>query len=136
MISPASSSARSASPGTRRVVADERVQVAVAGVEDVGDLQPVLGGELVDPAQHLGQPRARDHAVLDVVGRRDPAHRRERRLARPPDQRPLVLVAGDADLERAGVARTAPRDLLEVARRTRSAGPSSSTSSAAPASSR
>ena len=41
-ISPDSSSARSASPSLAPVVADERVQVAVAGVEDVGDLHAVL----------------------------------------------------------------------------------------------
>ena len=80
-IRPDSSSARSASPSTRAVVADERVQVAVAGVEDVGDDQPVLLGQLVDPLEHLGQLGARDHAVLDEVVGRDPAHRRERRLA-------------------------------------------------------
>ena len=39
--------ARPRPPGA--VVADERVEVAVAGVEHVGDLQAVLGGELVDP---------------------------------------------------------------------------------------
>ena len=43
------------------------MQVAVAGVEDVADAQPVLARELGDPAQHLGQLRARHDAVLDVV---------------------------------------------------------------------
>ena len=67
------------------VVEHERMQVAVAGVEDARDPEPVLGAELGDPAQHLGQLRARNDAVLDVVARRDPPHRRERRLAAAPD---------------------------------------------------
>ena len=69
------------------------MQVAVAGVEDVADAQPVLRLELGDPAQHLGQPRPRHDPVLDVVVVGDPAHRRERRLAPLPEQRALVVVA-------------------------------------------
>ena len=37
------------------VVADERVQVAVAGVEDVGHAQAVLARELVDAVEHLAE---------------------------------------------------------------------------------
>jgi hypothetical protein len=33
------------------VVEHERVEVAVAGVEDVGDAHPVLGAELADPLE-------------------------------------------------------------------------------------
>ena len=86
-ICPASSSARCGLALTRRVVTDERMQVAVAGVEDVRDLEPVLVRERRRSAAAPRQARPRDHAVLDVVGGRDPAHRRERRLARLPDQR-------------------------------------------------
>src|SRR5215204_1245848 len=64
------------------VEADERMEVAVAGVEDVGDDHPVLLRQRVDRLQHLGQLGARDHAVLHEVVRRHPAHRRERGLAR------------------------------------------------------
>ena len=35
---------------------DQRMQVAVAGVEDVGDLQAVRVAHLADAAQHVGQP--------------------------------------------------------------------------------
>ena len=79
-----------------------------------------------------GQPRARDDAVLDVVVGRDPAHRRERRLARPPDQLALGLV-----LRRPG-RRSAPacprrRSTTSSKRASHSASaPSSSTTSAAP----
>src|SRR3954468_21917770 len=48
------------------VVADERVQVAVPGVEDVAHLETVLAGEGVDAVEHLGQPGARYDRVLHV----------------------------------------------------------------------
>ena len=70
-------------------------------MEHVRDLEPVLGRQLIDPLQHLGQAGAGDHAILDVVGGCDPAHRGERGLARLPDQFALGLAAGDADLGRA-----------------------------------
>src|SRR3954452_3623523 len=56
--------------GLALAIADERVQVAVAGVEDVAHLEPVLARQRIDALEHLGQPRARDHAVLHVVVRR------------------------------------------------------------------
>ena len=59
--------ARSASPVDVLVVEDERMEVAVAGMEDIADAEAVLALELGDPAQHLGQLRPRDDAVLDVV---------------------------------------------------------------------
>ena len=132
-ISPAHSSARSASPGLRGVVQHERVQVAVARVEDVGDAHVVLLGQLLDARQHLGQLGARDHAVLHVVVGREPAHRGERRLARLPDQRALGLVLGDADAGRL-VLLADLDDLVEARRSHSSSGPSSSITSAAPAS--
>ena len=75
------------------------MQVAVAGVKDVGHAQLVLAGQGVDLAQDLRQARARDHAVLHVVGGGDPSHRGERRLARLPDQLALGLGLGDAHVE-------------------------------------
>ena len=98
----------------RGVVADERVQVPVTGVEDVRHPQAVLARELVDPPQHLRQARARDHAVLHVVVGRDPAHRGERRLAGLPDQLPLGVGARDAHAVRA--VSLAHRDHLVEAR--------------------
>src|SRR4051812_1720672 len=82
------------------VVADERVQVAVPGVEDVGHAHAVLLPQLGDPAQHLGQLRAGDDAVLHVVGARDAPHGRERRLAGLPEAGGLLGVGGDPDLLR------------------------------------
>ena len=80
------------------------MQVAVARVEDVADPEAVLALQLGDPPQHLRQLRARHDAVLDVVVGRDPAHRRERRLAALPEQRPLGVVGRHAHLEGAGLA--------------------------------
>ena len=58
-------------------------------------------------AQHLGQRGPRDDAVLDDVVGADPADRGERGLAALPEQRPLGVVGGDPDLERAGLLGTA-----------------------------
>ena len=80
------------------------MQVAVACVEDVADPEAVLARELGDAAQYLGQPRSRHDAVLDVVVRRHPAHRREGALAAEPEEGALGVVARDPDLERAARA--------------------------------
>ena len=95
------------------VVEDERVEVAVAGVEDVADAQPVVALELADPLEHLGQLRARDDAVLDVVVGADPAHRGERRLASLPEERPLGVVGRDR-ISIAPHSRQMSLDALEV----------------------
>ncbi len=81
--------------GNRGVVADQRVQVAVAGVKDVADAQPRALREIADAPQHFGQLRPRHDAVLHVVVRRDPSHRGKRRLASFPDPLALALVARD-----------------------------------------
>ncbi len=84
-----------------RVVQHQRVQVAVAGVEDVGDAQARGAGQRLDLGQHARDLGARDDAVLhDVVGRQ-PSHRRERALAPLPHQLALVLVGRHAHLDRA-----------------------------------
>ena len=88
----------------RGVVEYERVQVAVACVEDVADAEAVLLRELADPAQHLGELRPRHDAVLHVVVRRHPAHRRERALAAEPEKGALGVVPRHAHLEGAALA--------------------------------
>ena len=50
-----------------RIEEDERVEVAVAGVEDVRDLEPVSRTCVFHEPQDVGQPRAGDDAVLHVV---------------------------------------------------------------------
>ena len=79
------------------VVADERVQVSVTGVKDVPDPETRPRLELADAPQDFRQTRARHDPVLDVVVRRDAAHRGERRLPALPDARTLRLVARDLD---------------------------------------
>ena len=64
---------------------DQRVQIAVPGMEDVGDLQAVGVAHLTDPAQHWGELRGRDGAVhAEVVGA-DAPDGAERALAALPD---------------------------------------------------
>ena len=97
------------------VVADQRVQIAVAGMEDIPDLQARLDFEGPDAAQHSGKLGSRNHPVLHVVVRRDAAHRRERRLASLPD--PLALACIPRHLN---VARTSVlTDLLDQAEQLR-----------------
>ena len=75
------------------------MQIAVAGVEHVGDAQAVVRRQFADALEHLRQPRARDGAVHAVIVGRDAPDRRERGLAAGPEQQPLLLrrryLAGD-----------------------------------------
>ena len=102
------------------VVQHQRVQVAVAGVEHVADPQAVLGLQLADAAQHLGQLRPRDHAVLHVVVGRHAAHRGERGLAALPHQRPLLGVSARrisvAPAARHSSSMTGPSERTSAAR--------------------
>src|SRR5206468_3638453 len=79
------------------VVEDERVEVAVAGVEDVGDAQTVFLREPAHPRQHLGEAAPRDRPVHAVIVGRDAADRGEGRLAAGPEGEALLLAAADAD---------------------------------------
>ena len=49
------------------VVEDQRMQVAVAGMEDVGDFQTLVRANLRNFGQNFGQPRQRNGAVHTVV---------------------------------------------------------------------
>src|SRR5712692_2250947 len=88
-------------PGDLAVVEHQGMQVAVAGVEDVGYTQARFRAELFDVAHHLGQRRARDHAVLNDVVRRDASHCGESGLAALPDQGAFLLRLRHANLPRA-----------------------------------
>ena len=47
----------------------QRMQIAVARMEHVGDAEPLRFGDLVDALQHIGQLAGRDRAVhADVIG--------------------------------------------------------------------
>ena len=82
--------------GLARVERQQRMEVAVAGVEHVEHPQAARRRDLVDTAEHLDQPRARHHRVVQVVVGRDARHRAERRLAALPQQLPLGFVGRDA----------------------------------------
>ena len=114
------------------VVEDERMQVAVAGVEDVADAQPVLARELVDAAQHL--------RAASCAARRRPA-RSSSGLTRPiaanAALRPRHTAARSAgsDGDAGSRPRRAPRQSASTRARSSSTcagGPSSSTISTAP----
>ena len=83
------------------VVQHQRVQVPVAGVEDVRDPDAGLGRQLGDPGQDVAERGARHHAVLHDVGGGEAPDRGERRLAAGPDPGPLRRVVGRPDLPRA-----------------------------------
>src|SRR5438046_1349782 len=63
---------------------DDRVQVAVASVEDVANPQIVLLADGLDSAEHVRQFRPRHDAVLRAVTRSEPADGPECLLARFP----------------------------------------------------
>ena len=73
---------------------DQRMQIAVAGVEDVGDLQAVAVRHLLDAAQHQRQLAGRDGAVHAQVVGADPADRAERALAAFPDRQRFLRPTG------------------------------------------
>src|SRR6185437_193283 len=78
------------------IVEDQRMQIAIARMEDVGDRQSAGLRHLADTAEYLRQAVARNGSVHAVVIRRDAPDRRERRLASRPELQPLALAAGDA----------------------------------------
>ena len=114
--------ARSSS-GLAGVEQDQRMQVAVAGMEHVRAAQAVLRSQRLDAAQHLAPGAARDRAVHAVVVGRERPGGRERRPCARPKALPLGLVgATRADRWRRGAA--ARLDALRLPRRLRRRVPS------------
>src|SRR6476661_7377094 len=87
--------------GLVRVEQDQRMQVAVAGVEDVRARQAELTRPVLDLPQHARQRCPRNRAVDAVVIRRNAANGRKGRLATRPVQQTLGLVLRHANLGRA-----------------------------------
>ena len=95
MISPARDFGALWFAGDAAIVEDERVQVAVAGVEDIGHAQFVFVAQAFDGGERLAQPAARHHAILhDMVGPSRPTA--ENALAPLPDAGAVGIVDGDA----------------------------------------
>ena len=66
-----------------RIEHDQRVQIAVAGVENVADGQAGAIGQSVDEAQGVGDFRPRHDAVLNVIRGADSGRLRRRRSCGP-----------------------------------------------------
>src|ERR1700689_432340 len=97
------------------VVENERMQISVAGMKDVGHAQSRGGAPAFDFAENFGQSGARNDAVLhDVVGR-NASHSGEGSLPAFPDEGALGFRLRDADFP--GAASRADRaDLLDQVR--------------------
>src|SRR5262245_13997370 len=91
------------------VVTNQRMQIAVTGVEDIGDSKAAASLELTNPGEHLGKLRTWDHPILHVIVRRHPSHRGKRSFAASPDPCTLRVVCRDFD---ARGSRT-PADLFD-----------------------
>ena len=79
------------------VVEDERVKVAVAGMEYIGHPEVVFLRPHLHPPQHLGQALSGYGAVDAVVIRRDAPHGGKRHLPALPEQQALGFVPGHPD---------------------------------------
>src|SRR5580692_1435144 len=80
-----------------RVEEDERVEIAVAGMEDVGDADACGGAEAPDFAHNLGKSGAGYDPVLHNVVGRDAAHGGEGGFAAFPDEGALGVGLGYTD---------------------------------------
>ena len=84
-------------PRLLAVEQQQRVQVAVPGVEDVVDRQRMAGGDLPDLGQDPDQLRPGDDGVVEVVVGQDPGDGTEGRLAAPPQRVALDVVGRHPD---------------------------------------
>ena len=71
---------------------DQRMKVAVAGMKNIADLQIVFAADFLDAPQSFRQARARNHAVLHVIHRRNAAQRAEGILPALPQQIAFLVV--------------------------------------------
>src|SRR5438445_8861053 len=71
--------------GIALVVQHQRVQIAIASVEDIGNTQTVGGTDLLEPAQGFGQACTRNHAVMRIIIRTQASYRPERLLTPLPE---------------------------------------------------
>ena len=79
---------------------DQRVQIAVSGVEDIGHFQPVAVGHLADAAQNLRQAGGWDGAIHAKIIRADAPDGTERALTAFPDRRRFLGRLGHAQANR------------------------------------
>ncbi len=86
------------------IVEEVRVQIAVAGMEDIADAEAMGRRDLVHPPQHIGELGARDDAIHHHVGGRDVPIGAEGGLAPLPEEIALRRVPRHPHLARAGLA--------------------------------
>ncbi len=96
------------------IVEDQGVQVAVAGMEHVGDPQAVVRAQRLHALQDIRQLAARDRAVHAIVVGRDPADRGEGRLAAEPEALALGIAGADPDVAGAVLAGDAGDQLEQM----------------------
>ena len=99
---------------------NDGVQVAVARVKHVADLQAVFLADLADAPQRGRKFRARNHAVLRVVARRQPARRAKRVLAAFPQQIAFARVASHAHFARVMQPQTSATSFASASAASRS----------------
>ena len=87
--------------GLAPVVENQRVEVTVAGVKDVGDADVVLGAKAVDGGKGLAQFATRDHTILHNIIWAEPAYGRKRAFAPLPNAAAFGVIFGHADFLRA-----------------------------------
>ena len=80
-----------------QIKTDQRMQIAVAGVKNVCELQVVFRADAISFGEHLGQARARHYGVLNHDVGRQPADGAERAFARRPKFLSFVLIGRAAD---------------------------------------
>ncbi len=81
--------------GLAAVVENQRVQVAIPGVEDIGDAQVILFAQRFNFGERVPQPAARHHPILDNVVRAQPPDRGKGTLAPLPDPGPVRVIFGN-----------------------------------------
>ena len=79
------------------IVENDGMEVAIAGVEDVADVEAELIADFLYAAQSLRELRTRNHAVKDVDAGGDAAESAEGIFAAFPEKVALFVVAGRAD---------------------------------------
>src|SRR5699024_6594608 len=89
--------------GNVGIIENQRMQIAVAGMKDVGYPQAIVLGQVVNTLQDFGQRAAWNGAVHAVVIGRDAPDRRESRLASGPKQHAFLFVGGYPDIAGSGL---------------------------------
>jgi hypothetical protein len=79
--------------GITAVERDVRVEIPIARVEDVRELEAALVADLADPRQGLGESCSRHHRVMHVEIRCQPPHGAEGTLARAPEALALGVIS-------------------------------------------